>query len=102
MRAEKTPCRERTAARAACAVNHPAIAQIYEIEDADEWSKTFTLDATTPRAEFTLHRQTARRRLARFASVATGMPLMLQPLVGGLPPEHGWRCLELIASKVLA
>ncbi|MCP5059316.1 MAG: LLM class flavin-dependent oxidoreductase [bacterium] len=33
--------------------------------------------------------------------IQTGWPLLLHPLVGGLPPEHGWRCLELVASKVL-
>jgi len=33
--------------------------------------------------------------------IQTGLPLLLQPLVGGLPPEYGWRCLELVASQVL-
>ncbi len=33
--------------------------------------------------------------------IAAGAPLLLQPLVGGLPPEHGWRCLELVTTKVL-
>jgi alkanesulfonate monooxygenase SsuD/methylene tetrahydromethanopterin reductase-like flavin-dependent oxidoreductase (luciferase family) len=35
------------------------------------------------------------------AHVKGGMPLMLQPLVGGLPPELAWRSLELVAEKVL-
>ena len=30
-----------------------------------------------------------------------GMPLMLQPLVGGLPPELAWRSLELLEREVL-
>ena len=35
------------------------------------------------------------------ASIKGGMPLLLQPLVGGCPPEHGWTCLRLIVDKVL-
>lgn len=35
------------------------------------------------------------------AQVREGMPLLLQPLVGGLPPELGWRSLRLVAEKVL-
>src|SRR5579871_2685113 len=32
------------------------------------------------------------------ALVATGMPLMLQPLVGGIPPDVAWRYLETAAN----
>ncbi len=35
------------------------------------------------------------------AMIQGGMPLLLQPLVGGCPPEHGWKCLHLIADRVL-
>jgi hypothetical protein len=27
--------------------------------------------------------------------------LVTQPLCGGLPPEHGWRSLELLVERVL-
>jgi hypothetical protein len=32
---------------------------------------------------------------------AIGQPILLQPLVGGLAPEEGWRSLELFTEKVL-
>jgi alkanesulfonate monooxygenase SsuD/methylene tetrahydromethanopterin reductase-like flavin-dependent oxidoreductase (luciferase family) len=32
---------------------------------------------------------------------AIGQPLMLQPLVGGLDPKHGWQSLELFTGRVL-
>lgn len=35
------------------------------------------------------------------ALIHSGAPLLLHPLIGGLPPEHGWRCLELVATQVL-
>ncbi len=35
------------------------------------------------------------------ALAKTGLPLLLQPLVGGLPPELAWRSLELVANEVL-
>jgi len=35
------------------------------------------------------------------AQIQSGMPLLMQPLVGGLPPDLAWRSLELLASKVL-
>ncbi len=35
------------------------------------------------------------------AQLRAGVPLLLQPLVGGLPPEIAWRSLELLAREVL-
>lgn len=33
--------------------------------------------------------------------ISTSGPLMMSPLVGGCPPEHGWASLHLLAEKVL-
>jgi alkanesulfonate monooxygenase SsuD/methylene tetrahydromethanopterin reductase-like flavin-dependent oxidoreductase (luciferase family) len=33
--------------------------------------------------------------------VGTGMPLQLQPLVGGLPPEIAWRYLRIVTDDVM-
>lgn len=35
------------------------------------------------------------------ASIQSGLPLMLQPLCGGCPPELAWQSLETVAEKVL-
>lgn len=35
-------------------------------------------------------------------SIAAGVPLALQPLVGGLPPETAWRYLRIVTDDVMA
>ena len=33
--------------------------------------------------------------------VRAGMPLQLHPLIGGLPPEVGWRYLRTVVDRVV-
>lgn len=35
------------------------------------------------------------------ASIQSGLPLMLQPLCGGCPPDLAWKSLQTVADKVL-
>ncbi len=33
--------------------------------------------------------------------IRSGKPLLLQPLVGGLPPEIAWRYLRIVTDDVM-
>ncbi len=75
-----------------------------------EWSKergvgstpyppVTTLEALKAATEFAV--VTPDECIALATALGQDAELVFQPLIGGLPPEHGWRSLELFAAAVL-
>jgi alkanesulfonate monooxygenase SsuD/methylene tetrahydromethanopterin reductase-like flavin-dependent oxidoreductase (luciferase family) len=75
-----------------------------------EWSKERGVGSTPYPPVTTLEAMKAAQEFAvvtpdQCVALATALgkdaELVFQPLIGGMPPEHGWRSLELFASAVL-
>ena len=75
-----------------------------------EWSKergvgstpyppVTTLEALKAATEFAV--VTPDQCVALATALGKDAELVFQPLIGGMPPEHGWRSLELFAAAVL-
>jgi alkanesulfonate monooxygenase SsuD/methylene tetrahydromethanopterin reductase-like flavin-dependent oxidoreductase (luciferase family) len=65
----------------------------------DTSSLSFVRTAQELRAENASHRiMTVDQAVAH---VRTGAPLSLHPIIGGLPPEIGWRYLQTVVDKVM-
>jgi alkanesulfonate monooxygenase SsuD/methylene tetrahydromethanopterin reductase-like flavin-dependent oxidoreductase (luciferase family) len=56
-------------------------------------------DAAALRAENTTHRILSVAEAIE--QVRTGVPLMLHPLIGGMPPDLAWRYLKTVTEKVM-
>jgi alkanesulfonate monooxygenase SsuD/methylene tetrahydromethanopterin reductase-like flavin-dependent oxidoreductase (luciferase family) len=66
--------------------------------DTDTASLSFAKTAEELRAENRSHRIMTVEEAIAF--VRAGAPLPLHPIIGGLPPEIGWRYLRTVAEKV--
>jgi hypothetical protein len=56
-------------------------------------------DAAALRAENTTHRILSVADA--IDQVRAGVPLMLHPLIGGMPPDLAWRYLKTVTEKVM-
>ncbi|RVT91125.1 LLM class flavin-dependent oxidoreductase [Sphingomonas crocodyli] len=65
----------------------------------DTSSLSFVKNAAELRAENRSHRIMSVDEAVGW--VKGGMPLSLHPLIGGLPPELGWKYLRIVTDKVL-
>jgi hypothetical protein len=62
-------------------------------------SISFAKTAAELRAENRSHRILTVEKAIAF--VKAGTPLLLHPLIGGLPPQVAWRYLQTVVEKVI-